>query len=136
MNRALPRALCCATVLVAVLVSSCGSDDDDSPADVAEEYTRAGERGDAKAQCELVSKERLAEYGGREACEAENDHGPVPSEAPLESRNVTESGDTAKLLLVNGAEGGPRSSAEFELVREDGAWKVRRVGTLRSLPEG
>jgi hypothetical protein len=124
-------------VLVAVALSGCGGgDDDNSPSGVAEQYTRAGERGDAKAQCELVSKERLAEYGGREACEAENTHEPVPSDAPLENQDVTESGDTAKLVQVSGEKGEPRSSREFELVREDGEWKVRRVGTLRALPEG
>jgi hypothetical protein len=120
---------------VLLALAGCGGGDDKSSSDqvqdVATKYTRASERGDAAAACALVSKDRLAEYGGQAACEAKEKHDPVPEEAELTYRDVTVDGSSARLVQINAGD----SARSFELVQEDGDWKVRRVGTYRALPQ-
>jgi hypothetical protein len=128
-----------ASALVATLLTGaaagCGGGDDASPTeavqDVATKYFRAAERGDSKATCALASKERLAEYGGRDACEAEEKHDPLPADAKakLSFHDVTVSGDTAKLVEVND----DAATRTYDFVREDGGWKIRRVGVYRAI---
>jgi ketosteroid isomerase-like protein len=125
--------LALAPAVCAALLAGCGDDDggrDQTAQDAAEAYVKARNQGDAGKVCELYSEELIQSLGASN-CEAfvrEQTAG-VPTSFTLVG--VDESGDRATATLratAAGEVGGGAGRVRITLERQDGDWRITRLG--------
>ena len=147
-NPVIPILIVVALIAVGVgafVLLSGGDDAGSSPESAVEAFFDAGQDRDCEAAGELLSSQTFDTFGGREAalaaCQAslEQEGGLFSAEgAELVSTEVTSEEDsTASVTAEVRTPDGETSNQEFNLVKEDGDWKINfDAGSGSTPPEG
>jgi ketosteroid isomerase-like protein len=120
-------------VLCATLLAGCGGNDgseNDTARDAAEAYVQARNQGDAGKVCELYSDELIQKLGASN-CEAFVKEQTAGVATSFTLVGVKESGDQAKATLQATVTGqaGEGGKVQITLQRQDGEWKITRLGS-------